>query len=183
MLVGSAVHEYIQKLLGDVEYEHEVEIKWTGSSGVTILGHVDILWTRDQVKIPIELKTSSAKDLPIYSHVRQIKTYQVMLDSPLGILLYIRLGEKHDKCFVEYHSPWAYNGEKQSILERLDADATELHKGFSSGDPSKVSHIANDPIYHNRFGSGNWMCNRCNFKTPCEELRAKEVVETCDSIW
>jgi hypothetical protein len=103
-----------------------------------------------------------------------------MLDNPLGILLYIRLGEKHDKCFVEYHSTWAYNGEKQSILERLDADATELHKGFSSGDPGNVSHIANDPHYQNRFSSGNWLCNRCPFKAPCELLRAKEAVETCD---
>jgi hypothetical protein len=46
MLVGSAVHEYIQKLLGSEEYEHEQEIRWTGPSGVTILGHVDSLWIR-----------------------------------------------------------------------------------------------------------------------------------------
>jgi hypothetical protein len=158
------------------EYEHEKEIKWTGPSGVTIIGQVDIY--NKSSKTVIELKTTSAKDLPIVAHLRQIKTYQALLDSPLGILIYIRLGEKYDKCFVEYYSTWAYDGEKEAILDRLDKDASELHKGFLSGDPSKVSHIANDPNYHNRFG---WMCNRCPFREPCEELRAKEAVETCYS--
>jgi hypothetical protein len=178
MLVGSAVHEYIQRLLGDEEYEHEKEISYTGASGVTIKGHVDIYAKNSNMVI--EIKTTPAKDLHIAFHVKQLKTYQAMLDSPMGILIYIRLGEKFEKCFVEYHSTWAHANERKSILERLDRDASEFAEGFTSGDPSKVSHIAYDKSYQSRWGSGNWLCARCDFREPCEELRAKEVVETLD---
>ena len=65
---------------------------------------------------------------------------------------------------------WAYPGERQDILDKLDMDSSELQKGFESGDPSQVRHIYYDKQYISRWTGENWMCkNYCPYKGPCDQ--------------
>jgi hypothetical protein len=111
-------------------------------------------------------------------HIRQLKTYMSLLNSPRGILIYLLTSDKRDEYFQEYQATWSYPGERQDILDKLDKDASELQKGFESGDPSQVRHIYHDKQYISRWTGENWMCkNYCPYKGPCDLTRAKEESE------
>jgi hypothetical protein len=61
-------------------------------------------------------------------------------------------------------------GERQKILEKLEADAAELQYGIDSRNPGLVGHIAKDKMYHNSRNE-NWMCKDCLFKNRCLMMR------------
>jgi len=161
----------IQNLLGD-EFEREKEIIWTSPHGTKIVAHVDLY--HKETGIAIEVKTTGSPAImrsPSISHIRQLKTYMSFLESPRGILLYLLTS---DEYFQEYGLTWAYPNERQVILDKLDKDATELSKGFESGDPSQVRHIYNKE-YISRWTTQNWMCrNYCPYSEKCAIMRAKE---------
>jgi hypothetical protein len=172
LLVGEAVHRHIQNLLGD-EFEREKEIIWTGPSGTQVVAHVDLY--HKETGTVIELKTTGSPAImksPPVAHIRQLKTYMSLLDSNRGILLYLLTSDKNNEYFQEWQVTWANPNERQDILDKLDKAATELSKGFESGDPSQVRHIYYDKQYISRWTGVNWMCrNYCPYSEQCREMR------------
>ena len=99
LLVGEAVHRHIQNLLGD-EFEHEKEIIWTGPSGTKVIAHVDLY--HKETDTVIELKTTGTPAImesPPFPHIRQLKTYMSLLNSPRGILIYLLTSDKRINTF------------------------------------------------------------------------------------
>jgi hypothetical protein len=144
LLVGAAVHQHIENLLGD-EFEAEKEIIWTSpSSGTRLIAHPDLI-PRPTGTV-VEMKTSTSLSVfkaPYSSHLRQLKTYCALTDARSGVLLYILLNSESPsdgEYFKEYHITMN-PAEKRLILDKLDKDVVELQRGFESGDPSQVGHI------------------------------------------
>jgi hypothetical protein len=179
LLVGAAVHQYIENLLGNEEFESEKEIIWTSPSGVKLVAHPDMI--HKLTNTIIEFKTSTAlavMNVPYSSHLRQLKTHMALLSAHSGVLLYIQLSKEGDggQYFQEYHITISPN-ERQYILDRLDKQAQELQKGFQLSDPSKVRHIADDPDYINPWTKTNWMCSGyCQYKEKCDMMRANATI-------
>jgi hypothetical protein len=178
LLVGSAVHLYIQSLLGSEEFEVERQILWRGPSGATVIAHPDLI--HKPTGTVIEMKTSTSLSIfksPYESHLRQLKTYCALIGSSQGILFYIILGKEggpDGEFFKEYHvriSP----REQSLILDKLDKDVLELQRGFKLG-PASVRHIYNDIEYINKFTKKNWLCDGgyCPYADKCAVMRERE---------
>jgi hypothetical protein len=176
LLVGAAVHQYIENLLGNEEFESEKEIIWTSPSGVKLVAHPDMI--HKSTKTIIEFKTSTAiavMKTPYSSHLRQLKTYMAILNSQNGVLMYILLNSetpsKDGRYFQEYHVTCGPD-ERRYILDKLDKDTLELQRGFESRDPSRVRHIFDDKEYISRWTGKNWMCEGyCQYKEKCAVMR------------
>lgn len=110
--------------------------------------------------------------------MRQIKCYMSLLGADYGKLLYILEGTLPKTItdpFIEYLITWNYANEPADIIKRLEAGAAELQKGIDQNNPDVVGYIFNNPEYI-KFGN-NWMCNRCEYRAPCDVMRASEFAE------
>jgi len=87
---GKIKHLVLEELLEFTgEFEIEKEIVWTGKSGITLVGHADLV--HKETRAVIELKTNEStrvlKEGPYEHHLSQIKSYMSMTDAPYGIIL------------------------------------------------------------------------------------------------
>ena len=167
---GEFQHQKLQSILGP-DFDCEREIIWNG-----IIFHPDIIHKQDNVVIEIKTaRTDSVIKEPKESHLRQLKYYMSVLNSPYGILQYIILN-KYEQMFPSHIITFKDEREKNEILTRLEADAAELQYGIDSKDPSKVGHIATSWDYmikiNGKSTGRNWMCSGCDFRKECDEMRA-----------
>lgn len=166
---GEFQHQKLQSLLG-AEFDCEKEIIWND-----IVFHPDVIWKPQNVVIEIKTaRTDSVIKEPKVTHIDQLKFYMAVLNAPYGILQYIIMN-KYENCFPVHYITLEHD-EREKILEQLVTDAEELRAGIELKDASLVQHKANDPKYIQKLPSGyeyNWLCKGCQFKTQCDEMRAK----------
>jgi len=70
-----------KSLLGD-EFEREKEIIWTSPHGTKIVAHVDLYHKETGTAIEVSSGSPAIMRSPSVSHIRQLKTYMSLLDSP-----------------------------------------------------------------------------------------------------
>lgn len=131
--MGQEVHLNLQELLKSEEgWKCEQEVIWQGPS-VSIIGHVDAIYRKDDLVVAVEIKTThSDKPTPFEYNVRQLKYYLAILkDANYGKLLYIRVGANPKEHFIEHLVTFDYSSERTFILQRLETDAAELQRGIT----------------------------------------------------
>lgn len=160
---GEFQHQKLQEILGD-EFDCEREIIWND-----IVFHPDVVWKGQNVAIEIKTaRTDSVIDTPKPTHVKQLKFYMAVLNSPYGILQYIILN-KYENMFP-CHYVTIEADERKQILNDLVVDGEELRAGIDLRRPDLVGHVARNPAYMTEWG-GNWLCRGCQFKQECDRMR------------
>lgn len=186
-LNGQFQHENLQSILGE-DFETEKEIKFNG-----VVGHVDIYIK--SLNIPIEVKTTeSAIVCNNYKehNAEQLRDYMAVLGSPYGIIFYIIMGQFNVSTFFPQYYIEMTDDERKKRLTSLIDRAANLQKGIILGRPENVWHSA----YNENFFSWrkiterepdgklvkvsrkiNWLCDSCDHKKECYEMRVKSGEE------
>lgn len=173
---GEFQHQKLQSILGPA-FDCEREIIQNG-----IIYHPDVIHRADNAVIEIKTaRTDAVIKEPKATHIKQLKFYMAVLNSPYGILQYVILN-KYEDMFPSHLVTFKDERERQEILARLEADAAELQYGIETKNPAVVGHIATDWDYMIKFKDKNgetrskgtnWLCKSCEFRTKCDTMRAE----------
>jgi hypothetical protein len=152
---GSRRHETLQKLNGSGVAEKEVEFE-----GVKCT--IDIL----DNGVPIEFKTTRAKNAISEHWIRQLIFYMLAVNSPFGILQIQRIMPSKGKQTEEENLFPAYLIElnleqRTSWLADFRQRKDKFLSGLISSDPARV------PVYR---GEGDWLCTECQYKNQCNAI-------------
>jgi hypothetical protein len=168
---GEIKHLYLQELLGD-EFECEKEVVWTSSKGIAVIAHPNAI--HKDTGVVVEFKTTESIHVtkePYVHHIKQLKNYMAIKNTSYGKLLYVILGSTREvkDYFPEYLVTFE-PGEREKVLQDLEADAAELRYGIDSRNPGLVGHIAKDKMYFNSRNE-NRLCKDCPFRNRCIKYR------------
>jgi CRISPR-associated exonuclease Cas4 len=98
LVLGTLLHKGLEELLRNLLREYVVQTEVEGSkevlleSGETLLvrGRVDMLLSRGEERVAVEIKTSrSDRSIPQRHHIDQVRAYNWLLDLDRSVLLYV----------------------------------------------------------------------------------------------
>lgn len=148
---GARRHEALQELLG---VDSEAPVTKHG-----VVGHIDMLDEGTLDFIPVEIKSTRARENIPDHYYTQLSYYCILLGVRHGRLVIQRIMSKEDP-WEFYDIEWTQE-EIGEIEEELKYKADLFQKALSSKDPSVL------PKVHENM---NWKCKSCKYKEECDTL-------------
>ena len=153
--LGEGSHLALQRLAKTGKIESERALEYKG-----IIGHVDLY-----EGVPIEVKTSRSK-YPILEPkdfwIKQLSYYMAIANSNVGIILLFSMMN-----FEQPFKSWTVtlsNDELKTLLDEMEAKATQFNIALGLKDPFMAQHIKADKNL-------NWKCQKCAWEKPCWSKR------------
>jgi len=154
-LDGARRHEALQKLYSANDPAHVVSEKKGIFEGVSY--SIDLYF-----QMPIEFKTTRAREAMPEHWIRQLAYYMLATDSNVGILQIQRIVPKdEDSIFPSYLVEFTNEGQRISWLEEFRIRKDIFRKALDAGMPQLA------PIYR---GENSWLCRQCPYKSRCDEI-------------
>lgn len=135
-LRGQIYHLGLQGFLEEkgVLEEKEVKVETKLSSGFFLKGKVDAIINLEGIRMLVEFKTTSLRNVkkaPFLSHIKQVEIYLELLEVPYGELVYIPISEAMPEVVLENFDDFKFipvfrNKKTKEIIKMFDYLASHI---------------------------------------------------------
>ncbi|MHB2035755.1 MAG: PD-(D/E)XK nuclease family protein [Nitrososphaerales archaeon] len=154
-LDGARRHEALEKLYSANDPAHIVSEKKGVFEDVSF--SIDLYFD-----MPIEFKTTRAREAIPEHWIRQLAYYMLATDSDVGILQIQRIVPKdEDSIFPSYLVEFTNEEQRIGWLEEFRNRKETFRMALDSSMPEWA------PIYR---GENSWLCRQCPYKSRCDEI-------------
>lgn len=156
---------------GEIEYLDTDENKPLTSERYMIRGKPDYIIKKDNIYIPVELKTGRVPKGPLFSHILQVGTYCLLLEDKYGIAPPYGILEYQGKKQIEEENENVLDKEINTKVQHKIEYSAELKKTIlDTIERIQIAYEKNEAHRnHNRIGR----CRHCSRGEGCPE-RLKE---------